>query len=55
MTSRLEYQQEFSTIPRSFVAGGSETDDVSRDNVSQDRFSHKCSDIMGRVVPDNLF
>jgi hypothetical protein len=40
-------------IPWSYIIGCSETAHV-QNNVSWDRFSHKCNGKMGRVVPDNL-
>lgn len=40
--------------PRSYVVCGSEKGDVSRYDVRQDRFSHKRSVKVGRMVPENL-
>jgi len=40
----------YTLISRDHFVGGSETGDAS-----QDRFSHKHSVAMGRVVPENLF
>jgi len=37
------------------VVGGSETGDVSTDDVSRDRFPHKRYVNMGELVPDQLF
>jgi hypothetical protein len=39
----------------SYVAGGSETSDLRRDDVHPDRFSHKINPKMGRVVSGNIF
>jgi hypothetical protein len=35
------YKEVYEVIPRSYVPRGSEAGDFSRDNLSQDRFSHK--------------
>jgi len=42
-------------IPRSYVAGGSETGVVSRDDAIRERFSHRRNVKMGKMVLDNIF
>jgi hypothetical protein len=42
-------------IPLSYVISGSETGDITWDDISQDSLSHKCNVKIGRVVPDKLF
>ena len=42
-------------IPPCYVVGGSDTGNISRDDVSRDRFSHKRNVNVGRAVTDNPF
>lgn len=42
-------------IPRNYVVIGSETCNVSRDDVNRDKFSRKHNVEIGREVPDNIF
>jgi hypothetical protein len=42
-------------MPRSYVVSRSETGEVSRDDVRQDRLFHKRNVKMGIVAPGNMF
>jgi len=42
-------------MPRSQVVIGSETSELSRDDVSRGRFSHNSEFKMWRIAPTNLF
>jgi hypothetical protein len=50
-----EPYKKSSFIPRSYVASGSETGVVSRDDAIRERFPHRRNVKMGRMVLDNWF
>jgi hypothetical protein len=53
-TREVDLEHIVTPPPPSYVIVGSETGDISRDDVSCDRFFHKRSDKMRRGDPDSF-
>ena len=55
MICGTKVDNEYIVIPRSYVVGGSDKGDVSRDDVSRQRFSQRRNVERGSMFTRNLF